>query len=126
MATNEHPIADNRDDDVGDSSTILLKVFLGKQDGIWNAIAMDYTVVGTGDTVGSAVASMLELLGDYFTLCWEKDGVRPPDALRPLPRKWRAELRLRSMVAHALRFVRHARELGDIAVVVPSARLGHC
>jgi hypothetical protein len=96
MAAEPHP---DKAAPIGAASTnrLLVEVYLRHQDGRWNAVAPDYTVVGVGDTRQQALDSMLEMLEDYLVLCAE-DGVAPRDARRPISRAWKLELQLELMV----------------------------
>jgi hypothetical protein len=112
--------ADERQDGRSDEAyeSVLIRTFLGRQDGQWNAIAVDYTVIGVGDSPGEAVNRMLEMWTDYVSLV-VRDGGTLKDAKRPISRKFALELKLRSLLAVGKHLVSRAKASRDIEVFVP-------
>jgi predicted RNase H-like HicB family nuclease len=52
-----------------------LRVFVGPEDGVWLAHAVDFDIVGQGDDADSAVESMFELLAGHLQTAVELDEV---------------------------------------------------
>ena len=99
--------------------SLLVRAFTGYQDGWWHAIALDYTIIGRGTSRDAAVENMIELLGDYLELCL-RDGVTPTGAERPLPIKWRLELRWRVLVGVVFRLIhRSTARPRDLDIFLP-------
>lgn len=97
----------------------LIRAFLDIEDDHWVAIAMDYTIVGVGASPDEAVDRMLCLFWEYVRVC-EEEGKTLAEARRPLPIKWRLELRARGALCSALRVLHRAGRARDIQVMVPS------
>lgn len=96
-----------------DEETLLVHVWLVREESHWTAIARDFTVLGTGASPEEAIHRLREFLADYLDIC-EREGRSVADAKRPLPPKWRAQLRLlqaRSIAAGLVRRVRLVREV---------------
>ena len=102
-------VADRQSDD----GTLLVRVFLVREDGSWTAIARDFTVLGTGASQEEAIRRLGEFLADYLDIC-EREGKSLAEARRPLSLRWRAQLqvlRIRSAAAGAMRRVRPVSEV---------------
>lgn len=96
-----------------DDGTLLVRVYLVREDDYWTAIARDFTVLGTGASQEEAIRRLGEFLADYLDIC-EREGKSLAEAKRPLSLRWRLQLRLlrtRSVLAGAMRRVRPVREV---------------
>jgi hypothetical protein len=81
--------------------SIPVRVFTHRQAGQWSAIAVDYTIVGQGDTHDEAMQRLGELLCSYLESC-VRDGISIADARRPIGRRWWLELRLEQILGRVL------------------------
>lgn len=96
MATadiSEPPVTGGRDG----AEDGYLWTFLRRQGGQWHATAIDYSIVGSGDTPEEAFHSLQAMVDEYLACC-EREGLSPEEAMRPLPPRWAA-----SMLADGLR-----------------------
>ena len=84
-----------------------VRVFVHRQDGRWSAIAIDYTIVGQGETHDEALERLGELLCSYLVSC-VRDGKSIRDAERPIGWRWSLELRLEHLVDRLRRAMHRA------------------
>lgn len=104
---------------------LAVRVFLDREDDHWNAVALDYTVVGVGATQEEAVSEMVELLLVYLASCYA-DGVLPPDASRPVPWRWRLEMHAKTVLSRVGRVAHHAGAAREVRVALPSSQFASC
>jgi hypothetical protein len=104
MATVKDKDSHAHDGEAAELESIPVHVFVHRQAGRWSAIAVDYTIVGQGDTHDEAMQRLGELLVSYLNSCVH-DGMSLEEAKRPISRRWRAQLRLELLIARALRRV---------------------
>jgi hypothetical protein len=101
---------------------LLVHVVLNpRDDGTWAGIAVDYTVVGTGDSPEAATKALEGMLIDYLNWCLA-DGMTLEQARRPISRSWRSRLflrRQRGRVFGSRRRIGPQLQERDVAVLSP-------
>lgn len=86
-----------------------LRVFVGPEDGLFVAHAVEFDIVGQGSTLDEALTDMFDLVRDYIRTAVELDEI---DSIRrPMPRAEVARLWLKVAVSRAARVARHADRL---------------
>jgi hypothetical protein len=83
----------------------LVLAFGGQQEeGLYEVVLPEYTIVGRGETFQAAISEAVELLEDYFQLC-AAEGLLFADARRPISGAWYGRLAARTLIGSLARRV---------------------
>lgn len=83
-----------------------LRVFVGPEDEVWLAHAVEFDIVGQGDTPDDAIESMFSLITDYIQTAIEYEGVDRFE-LTPAPRKVVLALQAKVAIGTVMRAMHH-------------------
>jgi len=119
MATTEHPgVSQHPVLPEGCPTMIETRVWLGHEDGYFFALSEDFDIVSQGETERDALMQMVEMVCDYLEAC-ARDGRTYAECFRRVPFERRAKLRLRALVAPALRRVLADGQLRERSFLMP-------
>jgi predicted RNase H-like HicB family nuclease len=83
-----------------------LRVFVGPEDEVWLAHAVQFDIVGQGDTPDEAIESMFSLITDYVRTAIAYEGVEQ-FSLTPAPRKVVLALQAKVAIGTVMRALHH-------------------
>jgi len=84
---------------------VKLRLWVVEEDGSFQALCENFTIVGMGETPQAAIRNVVEMLDDYIR-CHLADGASWADVHRPAPLRMRLKLWVRYIASRVLRRLR--------------------